>query len=137
MDSLQKILVLGALTLSLSGCAGTLAVDSNSEAPSSQPTETLSEAKQRIAAEDAATSGPSNSPTAASPVTRTEVPWADYDPGIQEQIDLMTTANDCNGIQSFFGMTTATEEAIKARTGHGNEKLVSYLNESLTIAQCN
>lgn len=73
---------------------------------------------------------------AAPSVARSDVPWSDYDPGVQELIDFMTTAKDCNGIQSFFGMTTATEESVKARTGHGNEKLVAYLNESLKIAQC-
>jgi hypothetical protein len=68
---------------------------------------------------------------------RTDVVWADYDPGTQGEIDRMTNAGDCVGINSYFGMATATEEAVKARTGHGNEALTKYLNESLAIAQCN
>ncbi len=122
-----------ALSLSLSGCG---AFPGSQEAETSNPIETISEAKASIAAESSAE--PKSSDSSPSPSTlRTEVPWADYDPGTQAEIDRMTNAGDCLGINSYFGMATATEESVKARTDHGNEALTKYLNESLALAQCN
>ena len=97
----------------------------------------MSGAKASIAAESSATpsSQVTNSPTPST--ARTEVIWADYDPGTKSEIDRMTNAGDCLGINSYFGMATATEESVKARTGHGNEALTKYLNESLALAKCN
>jgi hypothetical protein len=122
-----------ALTISLSGCG---AFPGSQDAESSNPVEIISDAKASIAAENS--EAPSSSVSTPSPLTaRTEVPWADYDPGTQSEIDRMTNGGDCLGINSYFGMATATEESVKARTGHGNEALTKYLNESLVLAQCN
>ena len=123
-----------ALAITLSGC-GIFPGTENASTPN--PVETISEAKASIAAEGSAK--PSSTVTASpTPSTaRTEVIWADYDPGTQGEIDRMTNAGDCLGINSYFGMATATEESVKARTGHGNEALTKYLNESLAIAKCN
>lgn len=123
-----------ALVVGLSGCG---VFPSTQQSESSSPVETISEAKASIAAESS--SKPSSTETTSpSPSTaRTEVMWADYDPGTQGEIDRMTNAGDCVGINSYFGMATATEESVKARTGHGNEALTKYLNESLAIAKCN
>ena len=101
------------------------------------PAETISEAKASIAAESSATPIPADSSSPSPSTARTEVIWADYDPGTQGEIDRMTAAGDCVGINSYFGMATATEESVKARTGHGNGALTKYLNESLALAQCN
>ena len=123
-----------ALVVGLSGCG---VFPSTQQSESSSPVETISEAKASIAAESSAkpTSAQTSSPTPTA--ARTEVIWADYDPGTQGEIDRMTNAGDCVGINSYFGMATATEESVKARTGHGNEALTKYLNESLAIAKCN
>lgn len=120
------------VTLTLSGCS---VLPSQEKAPEPSPVETISEAKSSIAVDATVTPTPSQS---ASPSTaRTEVIWADYDPGTQGEIDRMTNAGDCLGINSYFGMTTATEESVKARTGHGNEAITKYLNEALALAKCN
>ena len=122
------------LVIVLSGCG---LIPGSQESTVSNPSETISEAKASISAESS--SKPSTSAT-ASPTpssSRTEVIWADYDPGTQGEIDRMTNVGDCVGINSYFGMATATEESVKARTGHGNEALTKYLNESLAIAKCN
>ena len=122
------------LVIVLSGCG---LIPGSQESTVPNPSETISEAKASISAESSAK--PSTSAT-ASPTpsnSRTEVIWADYDPGTQGEIDRMTNAGDCVGINSYFGMATATEESVKARTGHGNEALTKYLNESLAIAKCN
>ena len=123
-----------ALAIGLSGCG---VFPSTQQSESSSPVETISEAKASIAAESSVkpTSAQTSSPTPTA--ARTEVIWADYDPGTQGEIDRMTNAGDCVGINSYFGMATATEESVKTRTGHGNEALTKYLNESLAIAKCN
>ena len=122
-----------ALVVGLSGCG---VFPSTQQSESSSPVETISEAKASIAAESSAKPS-STETTSPSPSTaRTEVMWADYDPGTQGEIDRMTNAGDCVGINSYFGMATATEESVEARTGHGNEKLVKYLNEALVFAKC-
>jgi len=123
-----------ALVVGLSGCGIFLG---SSESDTSSPKETISEAKASISAESSTKPTASASSSPIPSTLRTDVVWADYDPGTQGEIDRMTNAGDCVGINSYFGMATATEEAVKARTGHGNEALTKYLDESLAIAQCN
>lgn len=126
------LISVGICALVLSGCAAEESIPDVTPTASANPTpeETISDAKKEIEGQ----TSQSHKPT---PVTsRTEVIWADYDPGLQAEIDQLTTAKDCVGIESFFGMTTATEESVKARTGHGNEALEAYLNESLSLAGC-
>lgn len=122
------------LSFGLSGCEVNVSTD-KSETQSSA--EQISEAKASIAAENSAKPSPSDTTSLSPSNARTEVMWAVYDPGTQGEIDRMTNAGDCVGINSYFGMATATEESVKARTGHGNEALTNYLNESLAIANCN
>lgn len=125
----KNILVACCVVCSLAACSsnsGTVQVD-----------ETISAAKASIASESSPKPTNTESASPTSPAERTEVIWADYDPGTQGEIDRMTNAGDCLGINSYFGMATATEESVKARTGHGNEALTKYLNESLAIAKCN
>ena len=123
-----------ALAIGLCGC-GFFPTTQQSEA--SNPTETLSEAKASIAAESSAMPSSSDTNSPSPSTVRTQVIWADYDPGTQGEIDRMTNAGDCVGINSYFGMATATEESIKARTGHGNEALVEYISQAFKIAGCN
>ena len=123
-----------SLAIGLSGCG---VFPSTQQSEASIPTETLSEAKASIAAESSAKPSSSDTTSPSPSTARTEVIWADYDPGTQGEIDRMTNAGDCVGINSYFGMATATEESVKARSGHGNEALTNYLNESLAIAKCN
>jgi hypothetical protein len=105
-------------------------------------TQTASDPVKTVPAERAEITKPTLAPSPTGtdgvsiPTVRTQVPWADYDSGLQAEIDNLTTSKDCLGIQSYFGMATATEESIKAKTGHGNEALTSYLNEALILAQC-
>ena len=121
------------LVITLSGC-GVMPGSGNVDA--SDPVKTVDGEKAAITTASATPTQSSTTSTNA-PVARTEVVWADYDQGTQADIDLMTSNGDCLGIQSFFGMATATEDAVKARTGHGNEALTAYLNEALQIAKCN
>ena len=122
-----------ALAIGLSAC---VMFPGTQQEDRSNPVETLSEAKASIAAESSATPSPSNFTSPSPSTTRTEVIWADYDPGTQGEIDRMTTAGDCVSINSYFGMATATEDSVKLRTGHGNEALVQYLTQASQIAGC-
>ena len=126
------IILVTCISIGLAGC-GSFPGHTVEQAP----TETISEAKASIAAESSAKPSEAKTSSPAPPTARTEVIWADYDPGTQGEIVRMTNAGDCVGINSYFGMATATEESVKARTGHGNEALTKYLNESLAIAKCN
>lgn len=123
-----------ALATTLSGCGLS---PENQTASTPNPLDTISDAKASIAAEGSAEPSASDNASQSPSTARTEVIWADYDSGTQGEIDRMTNAGDCVGINSYFGMATATEESVKARTGHGNEALTKYLNESLAIAKCN
>lgn len=120
-----------AIGLVLTGCG---AFPGTEDASTPNSAETISEAKASIAGESSSKPTASSAPTPTS--ARTEVIWADYDPGTQGEIDRMTIAGDCLGINSYFGMATATEESVKARTGHGNEALTKYLNEANELANC-
>ena len=126
------LIVVGICALVLSGCAAEESLPELTQTFSATPTpeESISDAKKEIEGQS------SQSPKPTPVASRTEVIWADYDPGLQAEIDQLTAAKDCVGIESFFGMTTATEESVRARTGHGNEALEAYLNESLAIAGC-
>ena len=133
MSVRKTVLVAASIcALVLSGCAAEESIPDVTPTASATPTpeETISDAKKEIEGQS------SQSPKPTPVTSRTEVIWADYDPGLQATIDQLTTAKDCVGIESFFGMTTATEESVKARTGHGNEALEAYLNESLSLAGC-
>ena len=133
---MKRIVVISstiAFVLGLTACAGSpvdLKVTS-----ASQPDET-SAAKASIAADSSGKTASTSSPTPTSTAVRTEVSWGDYDPGTQNEIDRMTNAGDCVGINSYFGMATATQESVMAKTGHGNENLTDYLIEALNIAGC-
>ncbi|MDH6410547.1 hypothetical protein M2113_001537 [Aurantimicrobium minutum] len=136
----KPILSLGllALLLAISGC-GMFPSSKTSESPTPSAPETISEAKASIEADSSSTtpSAVNATPSQAPTSSRTKVIWEDYDSGLRIEIDRMTSASDCLGINSYFGMATATEESVKARTGHGNDALTSYLNESLALANCN
>jgi hypothetical protein len=116
------------LGLALSACS----ISGIGASPS--PSETISAAKASIAAQSASQS--SSALPSTSVGTRTEVIWADYSLGLKSDIENATVSKDCRGIQTFFGLTTATEDSMKAAKGHGNANLVSYLNESLKLAGC-
>ena len=126
------LIAVGICALVLSGCAAEESLSDVTPTVLATPTpeETISDAKKEIEGQS------SQTPKPIPVASRTEVIWADYDPGLQIEIDQLTAAKDCVGIESFFGMTTATEESVRARTGHGNEAVEAYLNESLAIAGC-
>ena len=131
--NVKKVFLGAALVsvLSVTGCAEASSVFTQST-PSA--TSTISDAKASIAAE--ASKSPAPIPSSSGGATRTTVVWSDYDAGTQAEIDLFTKNKDCRGLQSYVGMATATETSVKAKTGHGNDALLKYINEGLASAGC-
>lgn len=68
--------------------------------------------------------------------TTTTVPWRDYEPGLQSQIDAMSAAKDCDGMQSVFNKIGATNLAVRNAHGHGNEEVLGYIDAKERAAGC-
>jgi hypothetical protein len=64
------------------------------------------------------------------------VQWGDYTPGLQAKIDAMSTAKDCNGMQSEFNQIGATNLAVRNKFGHGNEDVLHYIDDKEREASC-
>jgi hypothetical protein len=128
MRRLFVVVLIGISSFVLAACAPeTTGKSSSSTSSTSEP---LSPAKASIGA----TASPST--PLPTPTSRTLVAWTDYSPSLQSEIDAATLAKDCRGIQTFFGMTTATEESMKSTKGHGNSAITAYLDEAMAIANC-
>jgi hypothetical protein len=125
----------------LTGCATVPEFAVRQNSPSGQASETISPAKQRIRTESPSpsaspTSAETSTPRPGQPQVRTNVVWSDYDADLKPDIDRATSAGDCQGIESFYGMATATEDSVMAFSGHGNQALVAYLDEAVKLATC-
>lgn len=85
----------------------------------------------------AASAQPTPAEEVAEPESdRTEVPWADYEVTLQAQIDDLTAAGDCAGLQAAFDTADANNDATMSRTGHNNADLMTYIDESMRLAEC-
>jgi hypothetical protein len=65
-----------------------------------------------------------------------EVPWADYGPGVRNRIDSWAASGDCRRLRDTRDTAVADGEAVRRRTGHGNEALVAYLDAVARSAGC-
>ena len=136
--------------LLLSGCAPAA---TGSETPTASPTGTASASapatskatakptasKQPLdnpSSDPAAGSGAQNSDGQGDPLARTKVLWADYPAGTQADIDAQTAAADCKSLDSQYGGAIATEESVRASSGHGAEALLAYIDEARALAAC-
>ena len=118
---MKRTATLAALCLVLAGCS----VTSNTDATST-PTALPSPPSQSEA------TSPSPEPTP----DRAEVSWADYAPAVKSDIDAMTSAGDCIGLQTQFDTADANNQATMDRVGHNNAALMSYIDESMRMAGC-
>jgi hypothetical protein len=64
------------------------------------------------------------------------VPWGDYAPSLQAQIDAMATAKDCDGLQIEFNQADANNVATANRVGHNNVELMKYIDDKQRAANC-
>jgi len=74
--------------------------------------------------------------TAPQENTRAEVPWQDYDASVKTRIDELTEVGDCAALQAEFDVADANDDTTRARTGHGNAELMTYIDEALRLAGC-
>lgn len=132
MKKNQLFVLVGLLSLALAGCMTQnpqqINENTTSPTPSNTPSSTFTLEPDNLK--------PTSTPKPTSSSLRTEVSWGDYQLGLQQNIDQFAAKQDCQGLQSFFGMITATEESMKANKGHGNEALEKYLNEAVALAGC-
>jgi len=77
--------------------------------------------------------GGAGSPAATAAV---EVPWADYGPGVRNRIDSWAASGECDRLRDTRATAVADGDAVRRRTGHGNEALIAYLDAVSRVAGC-
>jgi hypothetical protein len=74
---------------------------------------------------------------AAGCKTASEVPWASYDPAVQQQIDAAAALKDCTTLAELHQNAHATSNAHEKATGFPNDALISYIETAQQAAGCN
>jgi len=82
--------------------------------------------------------GPARGTDAGSPAATAavEVPWADYGPGVRSRIDSWAASGACDRLRDTRDTAVADGDAVRRRTGHGNEALIAYLDAVSRAAGC-
>jgi hypothetical protein len=68
--------------------------------------------------------------------TANQVPWATYDPAVQQQIDAAAAEKDCATLADLHQKAHATSKAHKKATGVPNDALISYIATAQRSAGC-
>ena len=71
-----------------------------------------------------------------SPATSKDVPWTDYEPGLQAKIDGWAAAKDCQNLTLEFNQIGGTNLAVRTKFGHGNEEILDYIDAEQHAAGC-
>lgn len=82
------------------------------------------------------TDSSSPEPDAPPAEETTAVPWENYAPGLQDRIDELAAARDCDGLQREFDTADANSDAQASRTGEGNADLLEYVDAAMRGAGC-
>jgi hypothetical protein len=69
--------------------------------------------------------------------TASQVPWATYDPAVQQQIDAAADQKDCATLADLHQKAHATSKAHEKATGFPNDALISYIETAQQAAGCN
>jgi hypothetical protein len=64
------------------------------------------------------------------------VPWATYDPALQQQIDSAAVQKDCATLADLKQKAHATNKEHRKATGYPNDALISYIEEAERAAGC-
>lgn len=83
-----------------------------------------------------ASSGTTESTAPAVEQKTDSVQWEDYGSTLKADIDALTAAKDCNGLQEQFDNADANNPATMERTGHNNAELMGYLDKAMKTAGC-
>lgn len=65
-----------------------------------------------------------------------EVPWADYGQGVRSRIDSWAASGECGRLRATRDTAVADGDAVRRRTGHGNEALIAYIDAVSRTAGC-
>jgi hypothetical protein len=68
--------------------------------------------------------------------TASQVPWASYDPAVQQQIDSAAALKDCATLAELHQKAHATSKAHEKATGFPNDALISYIETAQQAAGC-
>jgi hypothetical protein len=68
--------------------------------------------------------------------TASQVPWATYDPAIQQQIDSAATEKDCATLATLHLKAHTTSKAHEKATGVPNDALIDYIKTAQRSAGC-
>lgn len=79
---------------------------------------------------------PEAEPTPTPTFQMFNVEWEDYDAGLQERIDALAQAADCDGLQEEFNTADANTASTLDRIGHTNANLMRYIDTELREAGC-
>ena len=64
------------------------------------------------------------------------MPWSDYAADLRPRIDAAAAAGGCVLLQQEFDTGAANDDETRARTGHGNAELMSYIDAAMKAAGC-
>jgi hypothetical protein len=64
------------------------------------------------------------------------VPWATYDPALQQQIDSAADQKDCATLAALHAKAHLTDEAHTKATGFSNAALIEYIQTAQRSAGC-
>jgi hypothetical protein len=68
--------------------------------------------------------------------TANQVPWATYDPAIQQQIDAAAAQMDCVTLAALHLKAHATSRPHEKATGVPNDALIAYIDTAQRTAGC-
>jgi hypothetical protein len=73
---------------------------------------------------------------AAGCTTASQVPWATYDPALQQQIDSAAAQKDCETLAALHVKAHLTDKAHTKATGFSNAALIDYIQTAQRYAGC-
>jgi hypothetical protein len=68
--------------------------------------------------------------------TSQQVPWATYNPQLQQQIDSAVTTGNCAALRVYLAAAKGTSSVHEKATGFPNDALVAYIQSAQQRAGC-
>lgn len=65
-----------------------------------------------------------------------DVPWDEYAPQVHREVSEAISSGDCQAMDDLASRMLDGDDAHRARYGHGNSTLVSYLDDAADAAGC-
>lgn len=65
-----------------------------------------------------------------------DVPWSEYAPQVHDATMRAVGSGNCRAMQRAFDGAANSDDAHRARWGHGNTDLMGYLDQQMKAAGC-